>query len=91
MRQTYHLTINQEMMQRNWSLHREQRHREYRTLPQPGSHLVRWTDRVDVGCGVCHRTLGHVVAFQADDTFGIVEDTARWTFNQEPETASPDR
>ncbi len=78
MRETYHLKVNQQTLQSNWSQHRSQRHREYRTLPQGGSHLVRWTDRVDVVCGDCRRTLGHVVAFRTDDTFGIVEDTVRW-------------
>jgi len=82
MRETYHLKVNQETLQRNWSMHRSQRHRKYGTLQAPGSRLVRWTDRVDVVCGDCRRTLGHVVAFRADDTFGIVEDTVRWQPNK---------
>jgi hypothetical protein len=80
--QTYHLTITQQALQINWSLFRARRQREHgRDVPPPGSRLVRWSNRVTIICGRCHETMGHCVAFHADDLYGIVDDM--------PTTTSP--
>jgi hypothetical protein len=71
MRESYHVTISQESLQRNWSLFREKRHRKYAT-----------TDRVTIVCVRCRTNMGHVVAFKCEDTYGIVEDTATWTLER---------
>jgi hypothetical protein len=85
LRRSYHLTLTQENLQQNWSLSRAKRHREYTTLPPEGAHLVEWSDRVTIVCARCRSTLGHVVGWHSDDTYGVVEDTARWTIYRGPD------
>lgn len=70
MRESYHLTLDQESLQRNWSLYRQKRHRLYSTLPPQGARLVRWSERVIVQCGSCRRHLGTLSRGAAMTTTG---------------------
>jgi phage FluMu protein Com len=81
MRRSYHRALDQESLQRNWSLYRQKRHRDYSTKPPPGAKLVHWGPPVAIRCAHCHHLLGSCVTFRVDDLHGLVEDTARWTLD----------
>lgn len=82
MRRSYHLATDQLSLQRNWSLYRQRRHREYATKSPPGARLVKWSAPVNVRCGRCRHVMGACVAYRVDDQYGLVEDTARWTLER---------
>jgi hypothetical protein len=83
MRRSYHLSIEQEALQRNWSLYRGRGHAEARRqVPPPNSRTVFWGDQVRIDCGVCGKHVAKVVAFRADDLYGLVDDTVRWTLDK---------
>src|SRR4051794_35819237 len=58
MRRSYHLAVDQESLQRNWSLYREERHRDYSTKPPTGAKLVHWGPPVAIRCAHCRHMLG---------------------------------
>lgn len=88
MRRSFHLTIDQPSLQRNYSLYRKRRHSAYSTKPPHGATVVEWSDPVAIRCSRCRHAMGSVVVFRVDDRYGVVEDTAKWLWRRSLEPAA---
>jgi hypothetical protein len=83
MRRSYHLSIEQESLQRNWSLYRQRRHADSgRQSPPAKSRTVWWSNQVRVDCGACGKHVAKVVVFHVDDLYGLVDDSTHWVLDK---------